>query len=272
MGQRGADDASKVEMNRGQRRSKPFERVRRPADLLLALFALALIATVLGLIRTLPIGSTELSNDVTRWLFHVPRWLSSSAEVVAAIGGLALVVVALVVLLRSERRGALNAGAAAGAAAVATTAASIAWHARGAQSLGRSSMTRIHRHSLSPLLSLRSSSVLISFGAHAGCVGVCSLELRYCSLALLLTRSRHLRWLSHYWQRSFLDGSYAGSSGQHRCSRAPPRFDRGFCPTKSLSSILRASIADDTPVSMEPSMMGRRSKCGWRIATPAEQG
>src|ERR1039458_5787323 len=105
MGQRGADDASKVEMNRGQRRSKPFERVRRPADLLLALFALALIATVLGLIRTLPIGSTELSNDVTRWLFHIPRWLSSSAEVVAAIGGLALVVVALVVLLRSELRG-----------------------------------------------------------------------------------------------------------------------------------------------------------------------
>ena len=128
MGQRGADDASKGEMNRGQRRSKPFERVRRPADLLLALFALALIATVLGLIRTLPIGSTELSSDVTRWLIHIPRWLSSSAEVVATIGGLTLVVVALVVLLRSERRGALNAGAAAGAAAVATTAASIAWH------------------------------------------------------------------------------------------------------------------------------------------------
>ena len=117
MGQRGADDASKGEMNRGQRRSKPFERVRRPADLLLALFALALIATVLGLIRTLPIGSTELSSDVTRWLIHIPRWLSSSAEVVATIGGLTLVVVALVVLLRSERRGALNAGAAAGAAA-----------------------------------------------------------------------------------------------------------------------------------------------------------
>src|ERR1035438_7034872 len=110
MGQRGADDASKGEMNRGQRRSKPFERVRRPADLLLALFALALIATVLGLIRTLPIGSTELSSDVTRWLIHIPRWLSSSAEVVATIGGLTLVVVALVVLLRSERRGALNAG------------------------------------------------------------------------------------------------------------------------------------------------------------------
>jgi hypothetical protein len=44
------------------------------------LFALALIATVLGLIRTLPIGSTELSRDVTRWLFHIPRWLSSSLE------------------------------------------------------------------------------------------------------------------------------------------------------------------------------------------------
>ena len=58
MGQRGADDASKVEMNRAQRPSKPFERVRRPADLLLALFALALIATVLGL--SAAAGSTLL--------------------------------------------------------------------------------------------------------------------------------------------------------------------------------------------------------------------
>ncbi|HVB01637.1 MAG TPA: lysylphosphatidylglycerol synthase transmembrane domain-containing protein [Acidimicrobiales bacterium] len=127
--QQGAGDEPKVEINRTQRRSKRFERVRRPADLLLALFALGLIAMVFGLIRTLPIGSTELSSEVTRWLLHIPRWLSSSAEVVAAIGGLALVVVALVVLLRSERRGALNAGAAAGAAALATTASSIAWHA-----------------------------------------------------------------------------------------------------------------------------------------------
>ena len=127
--QRGTDAASRVEMNREQRQSKRFERVRRPADLLLALLAMALIAVLVGLIHTLPIGSTELSNGVTHWLFHIPRWLSSSAEVVAAIGGFALMVVALTVLLRGESRGALNAGAAASAAAVATTAVSIAWHA-----------------------------------------------------------------------------------------------------------------------------------------------
>ena len=51
------------------------ERVRRPADLLLAVFAFAVVAVVLGTIRTLPLGSTEAADDVSRWPLHIPRWL-----------------------------------------------------------------------------------------------------------------------------------------------------------------------------------------------------
>ena len=60
-------------------------RVRRPTDALLAIFALIVVVLALGLVRALPTGSTELSNDVSRWLHHIPLWLSSGAEVVAAL-------------------------------------------------------------------------------------------------------------------------------------------------------------------------------------------
>ena len=39
-------------------------RVRRPADLLLAVFAFVIVAVVLGTIRALPLGSTEAADDV----------------------------------------------------------------------------------------------------------------------------------------------------------------------------------------------------------------
>ena len=108
--------------------SRRFERVRRPFDLLLASLALGVVVVTLGLIRALPIGSTEVSNDVSRFLVHLPRWLCLGAAVVAAIGGFVFIVVTLVALVRSEARGAVNAGLAAIAAAVAAIVASAIWH------------------------------------------------------------------------------------------------------------------------------------------------
>src|SRR6202020_3665291 len=89
-----------------------MKRVRRPADLLLAVCACAVVAVVLGTIRALPLGSTEAADDVSRWLLHIPRWLAFAAAVVAGVGCFVLVVVSLVVLVRSQWRGAGNAGAA----------------------------------------------------------------------------------------------------------------------------------------------------------------
>jgi uncharacterized protein (TIRG00374 family) len=111
----------------GQQASRSFERVRRPSDLFLAAFALGVVVVTLGLIRTLPAGSAEVSRDVSRWLVHFPRWLSLGAGVVAGFGALAFVVVALVALVRHEPRGALNAGAAAVVAAVGAIAATSVW-------------------------------------------------------------------------------------------------------------------------------------------------
>jgi uncharacterized membrane protein YbhN (UPF0104 family) len=100
------------------------DRVRRPADLLLAGFAFVVVAVVLGSIRALPLGSTEAADDVSRWLLHIPRWLAYAAAVVAGVASFVLAVVSLVVLVRNQWRDALNAVAAgltgAGAAVVAT--------------------------------------------------------------------------------------------------------------------------------------------------------
>ena len=84
----------------------------RPADLLLAVLSLLIVAAVLGSIRALPLGSTEAADDVSRWLLHIPRWLSYAAAVVAGVASFVLVVVSLVVLLRNRWRDALNAVAA----------------------------------------------------------------------------------------------------------------------------------------------------------------
>src|ERR1700729_2695209 len=100
------------------------ERVRRPADLLLAIFAFVIVVLVLSTIRTLPLGSTEAADDVSRWLLHIPRWLAYAAAVVAGVASFVLAVVSLVVLVRNQWRDALNAVACglvgAGAAVVAT--------------------------------------------------------------------------------------------------------------------------------------------------------
>lgn len=111
------------------RRRAGTDRVRRPGDLLLAVFAFAVVAVVLGAIRALPLGSTEVADDVSGWLLHIPRWLSYAAAVVAGVACFALLVVALVVLSRSQWRDARNAVAAGLAGAAAAVIASLVWRA-----------------------------------------------------------------------------------------------------------------------------------------------
>src|SRR5580692_6506962 len=103
------------------------DRVRRPADLLLAVFAFTVVAVVLGAIRALPQGSTEVADDVSGWLLHIPRWLSYAAAVVAGVTCFVLLVVALVVLARGQWRDARNAIAAGLAGAAAAVIATIVW-------------------------------------------------------------------------------------------------------------------------------------------------
>jgi uncharacterized membrane protein YbhN (UPF0104 family)/tRNA A-37 threonylcarbamoyl transferase component Bud32 len=97
---------------RPPRAAPEAERVRRPADLLLGLLSLAIIVIVLGAIRTLPLGSTEAANDVSHWLTHIPRWLSSAAAVVSGIGCFLFAALAVGVLIRNQWRDARNAGVA----------------------------------------------------------------------------------------------------------------------------------------------------------------
>jgi glycosyltransferase 2 family protein len=104
-------------------------RVRRPLDLLFAVLALAVVVVVLGNIRALPLGSTELANDVSTWLLHIPRWLSSAAEVAAGVACFVLAVVAVVVMVRNQWKDALNAGLAGFAGAAVALAASALWRA-----------------------------------------------------------------------------------------------------------------------------------------------
>jgi glycosyltransferase 2 family protein len=104
------------------------DRVRRSSDVLLSTASLIAIILVLSLIRALPTGSTELSTDVSNWLRHIPRWLSAGAEVIAALGCIALVVVALVALVRTDIRSAINAACGAAGAVVATIVAVSIWH------------------------------------------------------------------------------------------------------------------------------------------------
>ena len=111
--------------------SRIFRRIRRPADLLFALVGFVLVVAEIGLIRALPVGSAELSADVSRWLRHIPRWLSLATVVVAVVGAMALLTLSSIALLRRERRGAINASVAALAAAAGAIAASAVWQIEG---------------------------------------------------------------------------------------------------------------------------------------------
>jgi uncharacterized membrane protein YbhN (UPF0104 family) len=101
--------------------------VRRPADLLLAVFAFIVVAAVLGSIRALPLGSTEVADDVSGWLLHIPRWLAYAAAVVAGVASFVIVVVSLVVLVRDQWRDALNAVVAGLVGASAAVIATVIW-------------------------------------------------------------------------------------------------------------------------------------------------
>jgi len=109
------------------RRRIGTDRVRRPADLLLAVFAFAVAAVVLGVIRALPLGSNEVADDVSGWLLHIPRWLAYAAAVVAGVSCFVLVIVALVVLARGQWRDTRNAVAAGLAGAAAAVIATVIW-------------------------------------------------------------------------------------------------------------------------------------------------
>ncbi|MGZ4433805.1 MAG: lysylphosphatidylglycerol synthase transmembrane domain-containing protein [Trebonia sp.] len=105
------------------------DRVRRPADLLLAGFSFLIVAATLGSIRALPLGSTEVADDVSNGLLHIPRWLPPAAAVVAGVACFVLSIAALVVLVRRQWRDARNAAAAGLAGAAVAVIASVVWRA-----------------------------------------------------------------------------------------------------------------------------------------------
>jgi glycosyltransferase 2 family protein len=104
-------------------------RVRRPADVLFALLSLAVVVVVVGSIRALPLGSTELADDVSAWLPHIPRWLAFAAEVLSGVACFVLAVVAVVMLVRAQWRDARNAAATGLTGAAAAVAAAAVWRA-----------------------------------------------------------------------------------------------------------------------------------------------
>jgi uncharacterized membrane protein YbhN (UPF0104 family) len=104
-------------------------RVRRPADLLFAVLSLAVVAVVLGSIHSLPLGSTELADDVSSWLTHIPAWLKFPFEVLSGVGCFVLGIVAVVMLIRDQWRDARNAVTAGLVGAAGALIASSAWRA-----------------------------------------------------------------------------------------------------------------------------------------------
>jgi glycosyltransferase 2 family protein len=123
------EDADGVEGGAAATVKSAAGRVRRPADLLFAVLSLAVAAVVVGSIRALPLGSTELADDVSSWVHHIPRWLSFAAEVVSGVACFTLAVVAVVVLVRRQWRDARNAAAAGFTGAAAAVAAAAVWRA-----------------------------------------------------------------------------------------------------------------------------------------------
>jgi len=126
---RAPEGAGRAEGGAAGTRKSAAGRVRRPADLLFAVLSLAIVAVVLGSIRALPLGSTELADDVSAWVHHIPRWLSFAAEVASGVACFVLAVVALVLLVRRQWRDARNAAAAGFTGAAAAVAGSAVWRA-----------------------------------------------------------------------------------------------------------------------------------------------
>ena len=105
------------------------DRVRRPADLLVAVFSFLIVVATIGSIHALPLGSGEVADGVSRSVRYIPSWLSYAAAVVAGVTCFVLVIVALVVLARRQWRDARNAVVAGVTGAVAAIVASVVWRA-----------------------------------------------------------------------------------------------------------------------------------------------
>lgn len=101
--------------------------MRRPVDLSYAIVAFLVVVVIVGSIGTLPAGSREVADDVSSWMSHIPRWLSSAAAVVSGVACFILSIMALVVLLRSDWRNARNAVAAGLAGAGVATITVVIW-------------------------------------------------------------------------------------------------------------------------------------------------
>ncbi len=103
-------------------------RVRRPADLLLALLALSAVALLFSIAHGLPIGTGELTHNVAAWLTqHIPRALGFLVVSAAGLGCLAFALVAVVTLLRTDVREARNAVVAFFVGTAIATACVIEW-------------------------------------------------------------------------------------------------------------------------------------------------
>lgn len=105
-------------------------RVRRPADLLLVLASALLVAVLLGIAHELPVGTRELTQTVTRVLFHLPRALTILLSTLSFLGCLVFGVVALAHLLQRERWAAVTSVAASALAAATGAVAVSLWHGR----------------------------------------------------------------------------------------------------------------------------------------------
>jgi uncharacterized membrane protein YbhN (UPF0104 family)/tRNA A-37 threonylcarbamoyl transferase component Bud32 len=114
---------------RAPRRRKA--RVRRPADLLLALLAFVAVGLLFGIAHALPIGTRELTDNVASWTtHHVPRALAFLLVCAAGLGCLAFAIVAAVDLLRSDLRDARNAFVALVVGTTIAVACVIEWQSR----------------------------------------------------------------------------------------------------------------------------------------------
>ncbi|MCU1489254.1 MAG: hypothetical protein JWM85_659 [Acidimicrobiaceae bacterium] len=85
-------------------------RVRRPADLLLAIVAVLAVGALFGIAHTLPIGTAELNHNVSSWISnYIPRGLTIAFAAAADVGSMVLLLTATVTLVRTARRDGLNA-------------------------------------------------------------------------------------------------------------------------------------------------------------------
>jgi len=104
-------------------------RVRRPADLLVGIVAIASVAIMLAFAHGAPIGARELTGDVSSWLTrNIPRGPALALVALIILGCLALGCVAIVTLLRTDVRDLRNALVAAVLGTAIAAVCVIEWH------------------------------------------------------------------------------------------------------------------------------------------------